>query len=109
MVVRVRLRSGRKVSRKTGKNRHIALASAALLWPGVLTSYVLGFWRLGADLGIAGGFGIERGLFSHWQTWLALAVVLNVGAIVLNRYGHLGRMHIPASWFTWMSNFGRRA
>ena len=109
MVVRVRLRTGRRVSRKPGKNRHVALAFAALLWPGVLTSYVLGIWRLAADLGMAGGFGIERGVFSHWQTWLALAVVLNLMAISLNRYGNLGRMRFPSSWFTWVSHFGRRA
>ena len=108
MVVRVRLRTGRRVSRKPGKNRHVALAFAALLWPGVLTSYVLGVWRLAADLGMAGGFGIENGLFSHWQTWLALAGALNVVAIVLNRYGHIGRMHIPSAVFAWVQSFGRR-
>jgi hypothetical protein len=109
MVVRLRLRSGGRVSRKQGKNRHVALAFASLLWPGVLTAYVLGFWRLADDLGVAGGFGIHTGLFSHWQSWLALAIGLHVAAIILNRYGHRGEMRIPESWFAWIDNFGRRA
>lgn len=71
-------------------------------------SYVLGFWALGADIGVTGGFGIDRGIFSHWQSWLALAGVLNLGAIVLNRYGHRGIMRLPGSFFTWVSHFGHR-
>jgi hypothetical protein len=109
MVVRLRFRPGRRVSRRQGKNRHLALALATLLWPAALSAYVLGFWRLAADLGLAGGFGIAEGVFSHWQAWLALAVLLNVAAILLNRYGHLGLIRIPDSWFAWLANFGRRS
>jgi hypothetical protein len=109
MLVRVRFRHGRPVSRKQGKNRHLALAFAALLWPAILTAYVLGFWRLGADLRITGGFGIAQGVFSHWQVWLGLAAVLNIAAIVLNRYGRDGEMKLPGSLFAWISSFGHRA
>jgi hypothetical protein len=87
MVVRVRLRSGRRVSRKTGKNRHVALAFAALLWPAIFIAYGLGFWRLASDLGLSGAFAITDGIFSHWQVWLALAAGLSAAAIALNRYG----------------------
>ncbi len=42
----------------------------------VFTSFVLSFWRLGQDLDWSGNFFIERGFFSHWQVWLALAMSL---------------------------------
>jgi len=42
----------------------------------VFTSFVLSFWRLGQDLDWSGNFFIERGFFSHWQVWLALAISL---------------------------------
>lgn len=109
MVVRLRLRTGPRISRKPGKNRNLALAVAALLWPAVLCTYVVGIWRLAADLGWAGGFGIATGLFSHWQVWLALAVVLNLAGLALNRYGHRGEMRLPGGFFNWLSSFGHRA
>jgi hypothetical protein len=87
MIVKFRLRPAHRVQRKRGKNKHLALAFAALLWPAVFTAYVLGFWGVGADLGLTGGFAFSQGVFSHWQVWLALAVCLNLASIVLNRYG----------------------
>ena len=48
---------------------------------------VLGVWRLGADLKWTGAFAISRGLFSHWQVWIALAGLLETCASMLNRYG----------------------
>ena len=48
---------------------------------------VLAFWRLAADLNATGQFPITRGLFSHWQVWLALATSLQLCATLLNRYG----------------------
>ena len=108
MKVRVRLRHGPPVARKQGKNRHLALAAAALLWPAVVTAYGLGFWRLASDAGAAGGFGISSGVFSHWQVWLAVGVGLNLLGMVLNRYGTRGEMRLPGSLFSWVSSFGHR-
>jgi hypothetical protein len=86
MIVRLKLRRGPTVARKPGKNRHLALASSALLTPVSLMAYVLGFWRLASDMGMAGAF-VFYGLFSHWQIWIALAVALHATASLLNRYG----------------------
>jgi hypothetical protein len=47
-----------------------------LLKPAALMAAVLGFWRLGVDLDWTKEFVIERGLFSHWQVWFALAGLL---------------------------------
>ncbi|HSW51406.1 MAG TPA: hypothetical protein VLH09_14570 [Bryobacteraceae bacterium] len=38
----------------------------------------MAIWRLGYDLEWTGQFAISGGLFSHWQVWMALALVLRV-------------------------------
>jgi hypothetical protein len=87
MVVRIRLGHGAKVRQKPRKNQHVALALAALLTPAAVMTCVLAFWRLAADLSFTAQFPISEGFFSHWQVWLTLAVGLQFGATVLNRYG----------------------
>jgi hypothetical protein len=94
MIVRIRLQQGRPIAPKRGKNRHIALACAALLAPAALMAYVLGFWRLASDMGMAGAFVIT-GTFSHWQVWIAVAVALHLTASALNRYGRGDDLHLP--------------
>lgn len=88
MIVRIRLHTGPKVKLARRKNRHVALAAAALITPAALVAGCLGFWRLAADLNLAGRFAISEGLFSHWQVWLGCAAVLESIAILLNRYGN---------------------
>jgi hypothetical protein len=72
----------------------LALACGALLIPASLMAYVLGFWRLASDMGMAREFAI-RGTFSHWQLWMAAAVLLHLSSYVLNRYGRGGELHVP--------------
>lgn len=88
MRVRIRLQQGPRIQQKRRKNRHIALASAALLTPGALAAFVLSMWRLGADLGFARSFAIGDGIFSHWQVWLAISVAIQFFSVILNRYGN---------------------
>jgi uncharacterized membrane protein YidH (DUF202 family) len=57
----------------------------ALLTPASVVSFVLGIWRLGADLGLTGDFIIPAGLFSHWQVWMILALVLKTTGSLINR------------------------
>ena len=94
MLVRLRLKRGQPLLRKPGKNRHVALGLAALLTPAALMAYVLGFWRLAADIGVAGEFGIT-GVFSHWQIWILIAALLHLSGYVLNRYGRGGELRVP--------------
>ena len=61
------------------------VGTATLLQPAAVMAYVLAFWRLGSDLNITGQFAISKGIFSHWQVWLALAVATHLAAIILNR------------------------
>jgi hypothetical protein len=94
MIVRVQFQEGPRIRRRAGKNRHLALAAGAMLIPAALMAYLLGLWRLGADLGLAGEFVIG-GIFSHWQLWIGLGAVLQLAAYSLNRYGRSGRMAVP--------------
>jgi hypothetical protein len=87
MIVRIRFGRGAKVD-KHGRNGHkLALGLAALLTPAAVLATVLGLWRIAADLNWTGSFAIPTGLFSHWQVWLGMAVLLQLGARLLNRYG----------------------
>lgn len=55
----------------------------AFIDPAALLAFVFGLWRLGVDLGWTGDFVIERGLFSHWQVWIALAVAIKMSESLL--------------------------
>jgi hypothetical protein len=88
MVVKIRFQYGPLVSKRGRKNRRVALAVAALLTPASLTACALALWRLAADLRLAGPFAISEGLFSHWQVWFAAAILIQLTAILLNRYGN---------------------
>jgi hypothetical protein len=94
MIVRIRLGTGRPIQRRLGKNRDLALACGALLVPVALMAYVLGFWRLAADMGFAAEPGIT-GLFGHWQVGIGTAVFLHASSTTLNRYGRRGHFQIP--------------
>ena len=71
-------------------NRRLALVVAALLPPIALMAGLLAVWRIAADLQWAASFAISTGLFSHWQVWMGAAVILEVCARALNRYGKSG-------------------
>ncbi len=81
------MRLGPAFGRGSARRRKIASATAALLTPASAMAGVLGIWRLGSDMNWAGEFAISRGIFSHWQVWIAMALVLQIFASLLNRYG----------------------
>lgn len=55
----------------------------ALLTPAAVVALVLGLWRVSADLGWTEEFLIGNGFFSHWQVWIALAILLQIAAAAL--------------------------
>jgi hypothetical protein len=78
------------VKQRKNEIRRLATGVSVLVQPAVLAAFVLAAWRFGTDLGWTREFVISAGAFSHWQTWLAIAVVLQVAVIALNRYGNAG-------------------
>jgi hypothetical protein len=94
MLVRIHLRKGHKVARRSGKNRNVAFTSGALLKPIALTAYVVGLWRLMSDMGLAGEF-VFTGMFSHWQIWMGLGALAHIASSVLARYGTGGELRWP--------------
>ena len=90
MVVRIRFGKGLKLGRKRQKNKRLALVLAVLLPPTALAAAVLGMWSIAADLHWTSSFAISSGIFSHWHVWLSAAVVLQLCARALNRYGRSG-------------------
>ncbi|HEY9139405.1 MAG TPA: hypothetical protein VIN93_00845 [Bryobacteraceae bacterium] len=87
MRVKIRFGKGQRVSQARRKNKRVALAVSALLTPGAFLASVLALWRIAADLSWAGKFAITSGVFSHWQVWMVLAVVLQACSRMLARYG----------------------
>ena len=60
-----------------------------------LMALICAFWRLGCELNWIGEFAVTQGLFSHWQVWLAMAMLLQILASVLERYARDGGPAIP--------------
>jgi hypothetical protein len=87
MRVRIRFGNGLHVDRARRKNRRVALAVSTLLTPGAFLASVLALWRIAADLSWTGKFAITSGVFSHWQVWMVIAVLLQVCSRMLARYG----------------------
>jgi hypothetical protein len=92
MTLRIRLRLGHTLLRRLAK---LASALAAVLAPSAAMAFVLGVWRLCADLKWAGEFAISQGVFSHWQVWIALAGLLWIASAILNRYGRVDDVTYP--------------
>ena len=90
MKVRIRAGSRMDFARYRSKPRKFALLLAALMTPASVAAYALGCWRIGSDLDIAGKFVISKGLFSHWQVWIATGAAIQTAAMSLSRYGHAG-------------------
>jgi len=86
MQVRLKIDYGTPRRKAISFNRQVAQGTAALLGPASVMAFVLGGWRLGADLNLTGEFAISRGLFSHWQVWLALGAAMQAAATILSRF-----------------------
>ena len=108
MIVKLRFPSGRRVKKTSGKNRHIALAIAALMTPGTLMLFVMAMWRIGADVGVATEFPVTEGIWSHWQIWIAATLLSHSVSVVLNRYGTSGETGVGKSILSGLSVLAAR-
>jgi hypothetical protein len=68
------------------RGRQSILAIASLMTPVALMAWALGAWRLAAAMKWTGEFAITEGMFSHWQVWFALALLVQFAAFLLHRY-----------------------
>jgi hypothetical protein len=84
MTLRIRFPQGRLVKRQRQEHNEVLQAATSLLTPACVMAYVLAFWRLAADIGIAADSGM-RGTFSHWQLWVVLGVILQVTSRSMHR------------------------
>jgi len=58
--------------------------------PASAVALALALWRLAYELKWTGRFAVSGGLFSHWQVWMGLALLLLVLDTMLRRYDHGG-------------------
>lgn len=87
MIVRIKLRVGRRVMANRNLDSKLATVLASFLTPASVLCFVLALWRLLADLNITEKFAISGGLLSHWQVWLAMGVAAQTLSVFLDRYG----------------------
>ncbi len=90
MRVRIRIAKFPSSNERRYRNQRAASVFAVLLQPGAVAAGSMALWRLMSEFGLAAHFAIPSGVFSHWQTWLALAGAIQYCAIALNRYGNGG-------------------
>jgi hypothetical protein len=67
-------------------SRQSLVAVASLMTPVALMAWALGLWGMAAELRWAGEFAITRGMFSHWQVWLAAGILVQFAAFLLHRF-----------------------
>jgi hypothetical protein len=91
MMVKVRFERGPLVTRRKGKNSRLAIIGSSFLTLIALSCASLGLWRLGFDLDYTGAFFIQNGFLSHWQVWIAAAVLVQYSSWQLSRYARRAR------------------
>jgi hypothetical protein len=86
--MKVRIRKRRRRGKPDDEPaRKVALGLSSLMAPAAVAAYALGGWRIASDLELARSFAIPRGLFSHWQVWVAVGAGIQAFATTLGRYG----------------------
>jgi hypothetical protein len=88
MVVRIRLRFGQEAAAGNLSRQSLVVAAASLMTPLSLMAWALGIWRLAAGMKWTGEFAITEGIFSHWQVWFAVAILVQFAAFLLSRLVH---------------------
>jgi hypothetical protein len=95
MVVRIRIHWGKIRSQNGSRRGDVGSALGRGLNLSSVAALLVALWRLANDLTWTERFAIPPGLFSHWQLWLALAILLQVAATVLQRHTRGGGTAVP--------------
>jgi hypothetical protein len=72
-------------SKKNDSRSYLAFLALVVTGPAVFSAYVFAVWDLTAGMGLTKAFPWSGGPLSNWFTWLALALLLSVGAGNLRR------------------------
>ncbi len=75
MQVRIPMKAGVQPSKVREADRAAAGLASGLCRPVMLIGYLMAGWRLLYELRWGHKFGIDGGIWSHWQVWGALALV----------------------------------
>jgi hypothetical protein len=65
----------------------LVMVCIQLLTPSSLLAFVLGAWRLGAELSLTSTFPINTGFYSHWIVWASIGLNMQLFASLLD-VGH---------------------
>jgi hypothetical protein len=95
MIIRIRFGGASKAGGAGRGARRAALVASMLLTPASVMALALGCWGVAAELNWTGSFAISAGLFSHWQVWMATAVLLEIGSRILYRYARKSTTAAP--------------
>ncbi len=90
MRVRIRVKLGGARQQREPEAGILVSRLRRWLSPASAVPLSLALWRLACDLKWTGRFAISDGLFSHWQVWMGLALLLQVLDMMLGRYNHGG-------------------
>lgn len=66
--------------------QHFGALLSALMGPAVFSAYAFAAWSLANNLGKTDTFVFTAGPLSNWLVWLAIAILVNLAALVLRRH-----------------------
>jgi hypothetical protein len=87
----------------------LAAGAATVFQALVFLACAICVWRWSFDLGLAGGFLVQGGVFARWQVWFALAASLQFLASAFARYGRFLSQAEAGNRSTLRSWLNRRA
>jgi hypothetical protein len=76
-------------------SQRAALAAASLLSPAAVMAAVVAGWALAAARGWSERFFVSGGWGADWRLWVAVALLLRLAGILLDRYGRSWRPPKP--------------
>ncbi len=87
VILRVRTASETAIVPGRPANRRLAGETAPLLGLAAIAGFAVCAWRWGNDLQMLESFPFVEGVFSRWQVWFGLALLLQTLSALLGSYG----------------------